>query len=93
MVRLFLTGTLLVLFYSQPVFMQTTDSSEALRKEIEALKEGQAKIVKELAAIKKLLTAAKGPPPFKPVVVNIGDDPFKGDVNAKVAVLDFTDFQ
>lgn len=91
-----LAAVLLILFCSQPAFTQPKDALEALealQKEVEALKEGQRRIAKELEAIKSLLQRERAPQPFKPVVMKIGDDPFKGDRNAKLALIDFTDYQ
>ncbi len=100
MIRLFITICLLVSFYSQPVLGQTSDEFKALQEEIRALKEGQKSIKKDLEAIKDLLLRQarkapqrRGPPPFQPVVLSLHDNPFKGDKNAKLTILDFSDFQ
>ncbi len=100
MIRLFLTICLLVSFYSQPVLGQTSDEFKALQEEIRALKEGQKSIKKDLEAIKDFLLKQarqaprrRGPPPFQPVVLSLHEDPFKGDKNAKLTILDFSDFQ
>ena len=66
-----------------------------LRAEIESLKEGQARIESELAAIKKLLLASqpKKPAPFKPQDVTISGSPFRGSPTAKITLVEFTDYQ
>lgn len=68
-----------------------------LRAEIEALKEGQAAISKELAEIKKLLQqggrAAPAGPDVTGKIFNLGNNPSKGSSRAKVALLEFTDYQ
>ena len=33
------------------------------------------------------------PNAFKPVVLNVGDDPYKGNLNAKLTIIDFSDYQ
>ena len=100
MIRLFITICLLVSFYSQPALGQTSDDFKALQEEIKGLKEGQESIKKDLEAIKDFLLRQahqapqrRGPPPFKPVVLSLHDDPFKGDKNAKLTIIDFSDLQ
>ena len=63
--------------------------------DVEKLKEGQANIIKELEEVKKSLQARTPPKPaaFKEAVINIGDDPFKGEKLAKVTIVEFTDYQ
>jgi hypothetical protein len=74
-----------------------TQSSEELKPiidEIKSLKEGQDAIKKELQEIKKLFQArAPQRQEFKEAVINIGNDPFKGEKSAKVTLVDFTDYQ
>jgi hypothetical protein len=65
-----------------------------LQEDINKLKKGQEFILKELQEIKKLLQ--KRTPkriPFKEAVFNIGDDPFMGDKNAVLTLVDFTDYE
>ena len=95
-----LAGAILLIFsYTQPGFPQSGDEIKALQKEIEALKEGQKRIRRELETIKNFLRerqTARGrraARPFQPVVLSTGDDPFKGDQNAKVTIVDFSDYQ
>jgi hypothetical protein len=69
---------------------------EPVKEEIAKLKEGQETIKKELQEIKKLLQARQAPRKaveFKETVVNIDNDPFKGDKLAKVTIIDFSDYQ
>jgi protein-disulfide isomerase len=75
---------------------QTSDDLTTLRKDIDALKEGQAAIQKELKEIKGLLQQGGRPSaaaPPKEAVVNVDGAPFKGQKNAKVTLVDFTDYQ
>jgi transcription elongation GreA/GreB family factor len=66
-----------------------------VRKEIEALREGQAAIQKELQEIKNLLRARSAAAPAEPqnVVLNVEGAPFKGEKRAKVTLVDFSDYQ
>lgn len=97
-----LIGMLLVLpFWSRPAAAQSEEDLRMLRQEVETLKEGQKRIEKELEVIKNVLRGMlaaqapgrEAPQPFKPVVVSVEGSPFKGDKNAKVTLVDFTDYQ
>lgn len=71
---------------------QTAD--ERMKKDIEALKEGQQAIQKDLAEIKRLLQsrpAAADALPRDPIA--IASEPFKGNGTAKVALIEFSDYQ
>ena len=86
----------LMLFFIcvQPVFAKSTsDDINALKKEIEALKEGQKAIQKDIQEIKNQLRAKQAPPEFKEAMIELGDNPFKGDKNAKVTIVEFSDYQ
>jgi peptidoglycan hydrolase CwlO-like protein len=89
-------ATLLILG-AQPGLTQEPPPSEelkALKKEIEALKEGQTAIQKDLQEIKNLLRAIQ-PRPAEPrdVVLNIDGAPFKGDKDAKLVLVEFSEYQ
>lgn len=72
---------------------QTAD--DQMKKDIEALKAGQQAIQRDLAEIKRLLqarpAAAADALPANPVV--IASEPSKGNATAKVAVVEFSDYQ
>jgi len=93
--------SLLTLLYGTPGFAQETSSEGVndlndLKEEIEALKEGQKAIQKELQEIKSLLRARQAPapaPPPREVVLDLGGSPFKGDETAKLTLVEFTDYQ
>ena len=90
----------LILGFGIPVAAQG-GAVNALKKEIETLKEGQEAIQKELQEIKNLLRArpapapAPAPTPSAPVdfVLDIGENPFKGDRSAQLTLIEFTDYQ
>ena len=71
------------------------DDLKAVRKEIEALKEGQAAIQKDLQEIKNLLRARPAAVPVEPqnIVLSVEGAPFKGDKLAKVTLIDYSDYQ
>jgi protein-disulfide isomerase len=82
----------LILCTSSSGSAQTAD--EQLKKDIEALKEGQQAIQKDLAEIKRLLqtrpTVADALPKDP---IAIASKPFKGRETAKVALIEFSDYQ
>ena len=83
-----------VFFHVQPGFAQTSDEMKALQGEIKTLKEGQGAIQKDLQEIKKLLQArpAGQPAEFKEAIINIEGAPAKGDKNAKLVLMEFSDY-
>ncbi len=90
--------SLLTLLYGTPGFAQGTSSEGVndLKEEIEALKEGQKAIQKELQEIKSLLKARQAPapaPPPREFVLDFGGSPFKGVENAKLTLVEFSDYQ
>lgn len=85
--------TLLILFNVQPGFSQTNEDMKALREDIKALKDGQTAIQKELQDIKKQLSARPAPAEFKEALINIQGAPSKGDKNAKLALIEVSDYQ
>ena len=88
-------------FNSQPVFSQTADEIKSLRDEIKALKEGQSAIQKDLQEIKGLLRTRQAqpqpqppsPPEFKEAVLSIDSGHARGDKNAKLVMIEFSDYQ
>ncbi|HYE16359.1 MAG TPA: DsbA family protein [Pyrinomonadaceae bacterium] len=75
---------------------QKSDGQAELKKEIEELKAGQQALMKELQEIRKLLLprqpAAAAEPP-REVVFDISGAPFKGDANARLTLIEFSDYQ
>lgn len=67
-----------------------------LQKQIQELKEGQISIQKQLDEIKKLLLssqAANQPQPRRELIIDTSGTPFKGDPNAKLTLIEFSDYQ
>lgn len=90
--------TAVSLFYPRGALPQSGEEFKALRKDLESVREGQKNIEKELEAIKGLLQqrpapgAAQAQQPVN-VVLSVDGAPSKGDKNAKVTLIEFTDFQ
>ncbi len=67
----------------------------ALRREIEALKEGQARIEKQLQEIRDLLSTILAPRPTEPreITLTVDGAPAKGEKTARVILIEFSDYQ
>jgi protein-disulfide isomerase len=79
-------------------FAHTPEETEQLRHDVEAIKQGQDALRKDLEEIKKLLQARQ--PSLAPsvvqtldAVVEIGDAPLKGERDAKLTLMEFSDYQ
>jgi hypothetical protein len=86
----------LVLVGAPAALAQSSDEFQALRTTVDALRESQQRIEKELAEIKALLRARQAGAPDddpKSVVLSLNDDPFKGERSVKLVLVDFTDYQ
>jgi len=75
--------------------LKLSDALKALAKEVEAIKEGQKALQKDLQEIKTLLQArpAAGAAVPPTAVLSVEGAPFKGDQTAKLTLIEFTDFQ
>ncbi len=92
-----LSAGLLALATAPAAFAQ--GGGEDLQKEIEALKQGQAQIRKDLADIKRLVQqqgsrpAAPSGPNVTGKVFDIGNNPVKGLPSASLTLIEFLDYQ
>ncbi len=94
LISLVIISVLLVIFYAQPGSTESGGEMETLREDIKALKEGQTAIQKELQEIKTLLRSRQAPPDEpQNVVLDIDGAPIKGDKDAKVTIVEFSDYQ
>ena len=84
------------------VGQQPADELRALRQEIEALRQEQTKLRGEIQALRELLQReraagarrpAQGQSPPDAATLSLGDHPTKGDPNAKLVLVEFTDYQ
>ena len=72
---------------------QQPQQSDDPKKDIEALKEGQKAIQKDLQEIKTLLQSRQPAAPPQNVVLELGKNPFKGERNAKLTLVEISDYQ
>lgn len=84
--------------YPAPAWSQTPGDMSQLRQDITAIRQDQDALRKEIEAIKQQLQArqpAAPPPSVQPIdaVVAIGDAPVKGNPNAKLTLIEFSDYQ
>jgi hypothetical protein len=90
-----------ITLWAYDAMAQSASEIQTMKKDIDALKAGQSAIQKDLQEIKALLlrsrpvvaAPAAPPPPPHEATVNIEGAPFKGKKDAKVTLVDFTDYQ
>jgi protein-disulfide isomerase len=102
MKRIILFGAIMIgcsLIYSDSGFSQGSNDLNELKREIDALKAGQTAIQKDLQTLIEMLKprqappVAAGPTPENPTIVSIEGGATKGNKDAKVTVVEFTDYQ
>jgi protein-disulfide isomerase len=69
------------------------NEQEELRREIRELRQGQEAIQKELQEIKRLLLAKEAARPARAEKISISARPFRGNQNARVVLVEFSDYQ
>lgn len=71
------------------------NENQHLRKEIEALKQSQQQILKELKEIKEMLRSSPEGAEVDPAVdrLRIAGEPFKGSSAARVVIIEYSDFE
>ena len=90
----FIVTTLSLVFPTTVAAQNQERELAALRAELEALKAGQASIQKDLQEIKRLLE--RSPEPTQPLpesLMVVGDAPFKGNAEAPITLIEFSDYQ
>ena len=81
-----------MLFFSvQPAFAQTSEDFKALQKEIGELRKDIQDLKKQVQA--KPAAAPAPPAEFKEAIINIKGAPIKGDKNAKLVLIEFSEYQ
>ena len=93
--------TLALVAWARPAATQPSEELKALRNEVETVKQGLSSIKKDLEEIKGLLRARPAPqaaapaaPPLpKELALDLNGVPVKGSKTAKVAMVEYSDFQ
>ncbi len=98
MKRLLLISWLLILLVAPKLFAQSqgrADELKALDQRIKLLEQEQTNIERGLKEIKELLLAksAVAARPAQPKMIDLGTGPFRGNKDALVILLDFSDYQ
>jgi protein-disulfide isomerase len=70
-------------------------AQDDLKRDVEELKKGQQQILQQLQELKQMLQSQARPagPSVKDVVFNLGSNPTRGSDQAKLTLVEFTDFQ
>ncbi len=86
--------TMSIFLFVQPGLAQPSDEMRGLRKEIDELKENQKTIQKDLQQIKSLLQA-QGLVPEEPknLFIETGGKPFRGNKDARLVLIEFSEYQ
>jgi protein-disulfide isomerase len=84
-------GLALGCYLAAPIAL--AQQSDDLKKDIESLKESVKAIQKDLQEIKGLLQKQQPTPPPQNVVLELGKSPSKGERNAKLTLIEFSDYQ
>ena len=87
-----LTGAL-ILLGSQVGVTQSQEEFDAIKREIQDLKKNQQRLQKDLDTVKNALRGRRRPEPFKQASLNVADDPYKGERNVPLVLVDFSDYQ
>ena len=77
----------------QNAFSQMAEEFKAMKDEVKVLKEGQGEIKKDTQDIKAQIKANPASAAFTETVVNVDGDPFKGRNDAKVALVEFSNYR
>jgi len=84
-------------FMAGPALAKTSDDLKALQQDVQALRQGQEQIQKDLDEIKQLLQkptrAAPSKPAFAPTDIQLGEVPYRGEYDAPVTLIEFSDYQ
>ena len=85
---------LIVPLFTQPGSAQTSDELKSLKKDIGELRESQKAIKKDLQVIKNVLRSHGLLDEVPPnLFIDISGKPFRGNRNAKVTVIEFSEYQ
>lgn len=90
---LFVGLLFIALLSASPLRAQQQSSTDDLRNEIKALTQSVKEMQKELQEIKALLVSRAPAVPSQSVVLDLSNNPSKGEATAKLTLVEFSDFQ
>jgi protein-disulfide isomerase len=88
--------TLATTLGTDPAAAQSKSGIDKLNTEVEALKQGQDAMQRDITEIRKMLEdilERARPKPFQPLDISLASAPSRGDRDAPVTLIEFTDFQ
>lgn len=89
-----LSMILMILLFSRPSWSQTSEEFKNLSKEVEDLKENQKAIQRDLQQIKSILRSRGLLDEVPPnLFIDISGRPFKGERNARLTMIEFSEYQ
>jgi protein-disulfide isomerase len=83
---------LIFIFFAPPILAQQTPIEE-LRKQIEALSQSVKAMQKDLQEIKALLQSRVPAAPPQNIVLDLAGHPIRGQNEAKLTLVEFSDYQ
>ena len=86
-------GFVLTCLLSAPFARAQQQTPDDLKKDIEALQKTVTAIQKDVQEIKALLQSRQPAAPQQVVDLDLSRSPFKGDRNAKLTLVEFSDYQ
>jgi len=86
-------GLILTCLLSARVAWSQQPTTEDLKKEIEAVREGLRAIQKDVQEIKALLQGRLAAAAPQNVILDLGKNAFKGERTAKLTLVEFSDYQ
>ena len=86
---------LLTILWPQSALSESSEELERLIKDVEALKEWQGRVQRELQELKALQGGARAAQPAEPqsLLLSVDGAPFIGEENATLTMIEFSDYQ
>jgi protein-disulfide isomerase len=82
-----------ILTATATVRAQSDEELKSLRREIETLKQGQMTIRQQLQELQDVMRTGQAPSPQARAPISVHGAPFKGDRNAAITLVEFSDYE